>query len=293
VLRDRGARRRLIAFGVLVALSLVMLIVSASAPVQELRRGVNFAVAPMRDTLSEGTRSVTDVLAAFSEIDSLRRENDELRSTVDVLEDRMVSLEQVEAENRRLSKLLKVKQSLDHKTVVAEVSAYHDDGSERMVTLDRGTEAGIKARFPVLSEGGALAGTVTEAGNGWAEVMLITDSRMTVAGLDGRTRATGEVVGRLDGPLRMTNIKRTDPVAEGDRVVTLGAAKGKRFRSIYPKGLVIGSVIDVRERADEVVKTALISPAADLEHLERVLVITDHRLPRLRGSDPPDEAAGQ
>ena len=292
MLNDRSARRRLLTFGLLVGLAVIMLVVSGSAPVQELRRGVHYAVSPMQDTLSDSTRSVTDVLGAFSKIDGLRRENDELQAAVDRLEDQISTLETIREENRRLTKLLKVKQSHAHKTVAAEVTAYHTTGSERMITLDRGTEAGIKARFPVLSEGGALAGRVTEAGNGWAEVMLISDSRMIVAGLDRRTRATGDIEGRLDSPLRMTNIKTTETVAESDTIVTLGANVGKQFRSIYPKGLVIGSVIDVQSEPGEVVKTALISPKADLEHLERVLVITDHKPPKLKGDDPPDETEG-
>ena len=49
---DRYARRRLITFVVLIGLCVVMLIVSGSGPVQELRRGVKFAIAPVQDSLS-------------------------------------------------------------------------------------------------------------------------------------------------------------------------------------------------------------------------------------------------
>ena len=70
MLSDRTTRRRLIVFVVLVGLCLAMLVVSGSAPVQELRRGVHFAVAPVQETLSDGTRAVTDVLGAFGEIES-------------------------------------------------------------------------------------------------------------------------------------------------------------------------------------------------------------------------------
>jgi rod shape-determining protein MreC len=110
---------------------------------------------------------------------------------------------------------------------------------------------------------------------------------MTVAGLVARTKATGDVSGRLDSPLEMVNVQRTDEVQELDKVVTLGARGGKGFRSVYPKNLLIGSVLDVREEAGDIVKTALIQPAADLEHLQRVLVITDHEVPRRKSDDPP------
>jgi hypothetical protein len=39
---------------------------------------------------------------------------------------------------------------------------------------------------------------------------------------------------------------------------------------------VIGTVIDVRRDANEVVQTAFLEPAADLQHLEFALVILDY-----------------
>ena len=53
-----------------------------------------------------------------------------------------------------------------------------------------------------------------------------------------------------------------------------------------PKGLLIGQVIDVRRDANDVVQTAYLQPAADLDKLEYVLVIT-----RLRGRPAADRAA--
>jgi rod shape-determining protein MreC len=292
VLSDRATRRRLVVFAVLIGLCLVLLVVSGSAPVREFRRGIQFAVSPMQDTLADGTRSVTAVLGAFSEVDTLRRENDELRFSVERLEDEIASLETVMDENKSLARMLDVKRSLDHETVAAEVTSYSSTQFERLVTLDRGSEAGIVARAPVLSEGGALAGRVLDVGQGWAEVMLLSDPRMNVAGLDSRTKATGDVSGRLDSPLEMTAIQRTDQVDDADKIVTLGAVVGRRFRSPYPKGLLIGRVLAVREEPGEILKTALVQPAADLEHLQRVLVITDHVQPRQR-SDQPEDETGQ
>lgn len=280
MLRDRSARRRLVVFAVLVGLCATMLAVSNSAAVQELRRGVKFAIAPVQDTLSDGTRSVTSVLGAFGEVDTLRRENLELQATVAQLEDRLATMEGMEAENDRLTRLLKTKNSFKHETVAAGVSARYASQFERRITLDRGTEAGIRDGAPVVSEGGALAGRVTDVGEGWAEVMLINDTSSLVAGRDNRTKATGNVVGRLSAPLAMEEIPRTDTISVSDRIFTLGANLGKRFRSVYPKNIPIGRVVDVIEEPGDVVKTALIQPEADLDHLEYVLVLTDFEPPR-------------
>ncbi len=285
MLRDRHARRRFIAFVVLVGVCAVMLVVSDSAPVQELRRGVKFAMAPVQDTLSEGTRSVTSVLDAFSEVDTLRRENQDLRTSVDVLEDQVATLESLKSENERLNKLLKTKNNLRFGTIAARVSTRYASQFERIVTLDRGSESEIVDGAPVVSEGGALVGRVTDVGEGWADVTLINDTSSLVAGRDDRTEATGNVVGRLAAPLAMEEIPRTDKVSINDRIVTLGAKLGKRFRSVYPQGIPIGRVVDVLEEPGDVVKTALIQPEADLDHLEYVLVLE-------RGEFTPPKRAG-
>ena len=102
MLRDRLARRRAVVFVLLVGLCLAMLVVSGSAPVQELRRGVIFAVSPVQDTLADGTRSVTSVLGAFGEIDTLRRENQDLQAQVAQLQDEIATLSSVRQESARL-----------------------------------------------------------------------------------------------------------------------------------------------------------------------------------------------
>lgn len=285
MLSDRYGRRRIITFAVLVGLCLVMLVVSASAPVQELRRGIAFAIAPVQDTLSDGTRSVTDVFAAVEEIGSLKRQNDELEATVEQLRGELATLDAIRAENKELNRLLKTKDKLKYATVAAGVSGYAASEFERIITLDRGSEAGIREGAPVISPGGFLAGRVTEVGDGWTEVMLITDTRALVAGEDNRTDATGIVKGRLSAPLAMEDIQKTDKIDVNDLIVTLGAVIGKRFRSVYPKNIPIGRVVDVKEEPGSVFKVALVQPEADLDHLEHVLVLTDFTPPKRKGDD--------
>jgi rod shape-determining protein MreC len=289
MLSDRHARRRILTFTVLVGLCLVLLAVSSSGPVQEFRRGINFAVSPVQDTLAEGTRSVTSVLGAIGEIDLLRRENLELRASVEELGDQLAVLESARDEIRELTRLLRTKNRIEYESVAAGVTARQSTQFERVITIDSGSERGVREGAPVLSEGGALAGRVTEVGEGWASVMLINDTRSVVAGLDGRTRATGEVVGRLSAPLAMAQVPRTDEVSVNDRIVTLGADLGQRFRSVYPRGLPIGFVVDIEEEPGDVVKTALVQPEADLDHLEHVLVLTDFTPPRRPGEDAVEE----
>ena len=158
---------------------------------------------------------------------------------------------------------------------------------ERVITLDRGSDAGLELGDAVLSDGGALVGSVVEVGPTYSFVRLINDSRSLVAGRDSKTRATGMISGRLAAPLEMTDIRITDAIEVGHAVVTAGINQGRRFQSLFPPGLVVGQIIDVRQDPRSVVQTAFVEPAADLDHLESVLVITDYE-----GARPPSALAG-
>ena len=291
MLRDGFTRRRLITFVVLVALSGMLLILDGSGPVRELRNGVRFAMSPIQDALGDGTRSLSSVVEAITEVDTLRRENDELTAEAQQMREQLAGMEALQAEMKKLEKLLDARDRLttdDIKTVMAGVSARQYTQFERKITLDRGSEANIREGAPVLSAGGALLGRVIDVGESWADVMLISDSNYLVAGKDKRTGATGNVIGRLSAPLSMTQIKRSDKIAEKDLIVTLGARLGGGFRSVYPPNIPIGRVVDIIDSANSTVMTALLVPVADLEHIEHVLVMTNFRSSKKPADDESD-----
>jgi len=127
----------------------------------------------------------------------------------------------------------------------------------------------------VLAGGGALVGVVVDVGRNFSHVRLISDTRSVVIGLVETSRATGDVQGQLGGPLVMSRIPVTDEVTAGETVVTAGIDLGGDVRSPYPRGLLIGTVVDVRKDPNAVVQSAFVQPAAPLDRLEFVLVITD------------------
>jgi rod shape-determining protein MreC len=277
--QSRATRRWAVTYAILIALSLVLIAVSSAAPVQELRRGVNYALVPIQGTLAGATRSVTSIFDAIGQIDQLRKENRTLTDRVAALETQIQQLEVLRTENDRLSALLGLKATLQYQTVVSNVIGRQATNLERVITLDSGTADGVSVGDPVLSEGGSLVGVVTDAGGNYASVMLISDPRSVVIGLDEQTRATGEVQGRLSALLAMGNIPTTEQIAKDETIVTAGLDLGGPNRAPFPKGLLIGRVVEVDNAASAVVQTALIQPAANLDDLEHVLVVTDFQRP--------------
>jgi rod shape-determining protein MreC len=270
------ARRVIVIYVVLIAFSLLLLAFSGSPPLLELRRGVGFALAPIQDSLRGGAAQVSAVFSTIAELERLRQLTADLERRAQELEAENRRLQSLRIENEQLSALLEVRSSLEYETVAAEVISRNASQNERVLTLDRGTDDGISDGDPVVAGGGALVGYVRDVGPNFSGVMLLNDTRFTVIGLVEESRATGEVTGQLERPLLMERIPSTEEVTEGETVVTAGIDLGEGIRSPFPKGLLIGTVVDVISAPNEVVQSALLQPAVRLQRLEYVLVITDY-----------------
>jgi rod shape-determining protein MreC len=177
------------------------------------------------------------------------------------------------------------------------VAAFVIQGSpnqfERVITIDKGRDAGIEVHDGVLSPGGALLGVVTEVFDTLSTVRLISDTRSLIIGMDVTTRATGEVTGNLSLPLDMAKVPATLDLTMGGTVVTAGQLV-RNVPSMLPKDLLIGTIIDIVDDAAQFQLRAAIQPAADLDHPEGVLVITSYKAPRVADPDAtpgPDDAA--
>src|SRR3954447_22390787 len=276
MLRTPG-RRQAGLYVALLTITLLLLAFSSSVPIAELRRGVGFAMAPIQNVLRESGQTVSSFFATLGEIDRLRLENQNLTTQVDELATQNRSLESLRAQNEQLTEILDVRSSLAYQSTPAEVISRRITDQEHVISLDRGTNAGIEENDPVVGGGGALVGQVVEVGQNYSRVLLITDERMTVVGLLESSRGVGAVHGRLDRPLEMDGIDASNTVNVGEAVVTAGLELTEDIRSPYPKGLLIGTIADVQRSPDQLFQTALVTPAANFDTLEYVLVITNYQ----------------
>jgi rod shape-determining protein MreC len=284
ILATRTARRRGVAFTVLLAATLVMMAFSSNPLVRELQSGIGFAFRPIQGALDEVAGGISSIATAIAEIDRLRADNDALRAENERLLNENAQVEEIRRENDQLTALLQLQAGFDHETTAATVIARESSEFRRVVVIGKGTDDGIELGDAVVATGGALAGRVIEVGPDAATVVLLTDATSTVIGQLVSNAATGEVVGQLGGVLVMEQIDSSETIDLGDEVVTAGIELGGGVRSPYPKGLLIGQVIDVRRDANDVVQTAFLQPTANLDKLETVLVIVDYE-----GGLPPIE----
>ncbi len=268
-------RRRGILFTALLAITLALMAFSNTPPVLDVQRGINAAFRPVQGWLDDLAGGVAAAVGAFGEIDRLRADNSRLDDENERLAAENSRLREIRRENELLAGLLEVRAGFAYETVAVEVIGRESSEFRQLVTVGKGTEDGIARGDVVVAQGGSLAGRVLEAGPNFAKVLLITDTDSTVIG-QLPSAATGEVRGQVTGVLIMGRIDATEVVDLGAEVMTAGIELAGRARSPFPKGLLIGRVIDVQRDASAIVQSAYLMPAAGLDRLEWALVITDY-----------------
>jgi rod shape-determining protein MreC len=278
LLASKSARRQAAAYVAVLVVSILLLTLSSNPFLVDLRQGVAFAFKPFSVAVDGLAGNVRSIFATIVEIDQLRQENTALKAENDQLEAEARAAEELRRENEQLTALLQLRNGLEFQTTAAVVIARESNDIRRTVVIDRGEDDGLEVGDIVITRGGALAGRIVEVGSGFAHIALISDSTSIVIGQLSAAGVVGKVTGtgQERGELVMEDVDATATVTDGEEVFTAGIELGGGIRSPYPKGLLIGRVVDVLHDPNEVVQTVFLEPAAALDRLEYVLIITDY-----------------
>lgn len=84
--------------------------------------------------------------------------------------------------------------------LAARVVGYSADSYNRIITLDAGSNAGVKVGLPVMGSTGVI-GQVISVTPVTAEVRLLTDAQSGISVLIQSSRAEGILQGSVDGSL--------------------------------------------------------------------------------------------
>ena len=212
----------------------------------------------------------------FQYLSNLRNaaaENAQLKQRIEQMETELSQLRANRDENERLRALLGFKENSQYKSVTASVIARDPSLWFDTVTINRGSSDGIELNMPVVTPSG-IVGRVVTLSPWTAQVMLITDERAAagaVVGQLGQSNALGSVKGLgNNGLLEMRYVSGLEEVNPGDYVVTTGQD------GIYPPGISVGEVVEVKKGTATTPHTIYIKPGARLNALEEVAVLFYH-----------------
>jgi len=262
-------------FFALAAICMVLLILSSSDRLDPVEGVVMTAGRPFLITFSGIGRQITNVVSTARDLATLRARNNQLQTVVDTLTIDNLRLKEIEAENERLRSLLRFAQlnpNYDFRggQVIARVISKNPSNYLASITLDLGAEHGIKPGMPVVTERG-LVGRIYKVGPLSSTVLLITDPSSGVPALIQRNRLVGVVNGRAGSAPVMDYIPQDAEITVGDLIITSGLG------GEFPKNLVIGQVVEVRQRDYEIFQQATVRPTVNFDRLEFVQVITNFR----------------
>jgi rod shape-determining protein MreC len=216
-------------------------------------------------------RGLSSVWGDYIYLVDVKEDNTRLSSQNARLQERVRKLEALEEENRRLHRLLDLKQSLKTEVVSAQVIGKNTNEFFRVarVTLDRDARD-VGANLPVLSQDGVVGTTLKTAGD-TVDVRLVVDAGSSVDVVVQRTGARGFVRGTGDESkysCSVQYVERTDEVEVGDLLVTSGV--GRRF----PKGIPVATVTQVVRRDFGIYQQVTATPTVDFSRVEEVLILT-------------------
>ena len=269
VLDAFARRRQFVVFIVLCILALGVLTNQVRSPEQRRIGWLGVAVQVVLAPMASGLSRIGDVVdrgwALITEIGRLRTENRRLAAEVARLREENAQLQDAAQEAQRLRSLMAVRQQ-SFRTVSARVIGRDPSHWFNTLLIDRGPRDGVRRNDPVVTSEG-LVGHVIEASGGWARVLLVLDPRSAIGVLVGRSRDAGVAEGQGQPMLRVKYLSRDAEIQPGDQVVTAGLGE------IYPRGLVVGTVVDVSRGEGDLFREALVRPAADLNHLEEMVIL--------------------
>ncbi|MGQ0558766.1 MAG: rod shape-determining protein MreC [Sphingosinicella sp.] len=197
--------------------------------------------------------SVGDYVQAASENVRLRRELEDTRRA-------LVQMKTIEAQNARLTGLLRLAREASDEVAVARIVGSSYDSPRRLATLSAGSAHGVRVGQPVRSADG-LIGRILEAGAWASRVLLVSDGASSVPVRLVRTNLPALAVGRGDGTIELRTLEvGENPFRRGDILVTTGVG------GIFPPDVPVARV--VRLEGD----TGIARPLADPARADRVIV---------------------
>ncbi len=236
---------------------------------------VSYAMVPVTKGMNKVGTWFNDKADEIKTFKNIKEENAELKNTIADLQNKNALSVEERNELEQLRELYKLStQYSEYETVGARIINKDASNWYSTFTIDKGSKDGIEVDMNVIG-GGGLVGIVYEVGENYSLVRSIIDDESNVSAQFASTSDKCIVKGSLqlinDGVLKVFNINKDAQVTNGDMIVT------SNISSKFLPGILIGYVKNIEEDANNLTKSAYLTPVVDFAHLDIVLVIRQQK----------------
>lgn len=269
--RNKFPTRIIILSITLFCLLLIIITWETRSQVSSIEKSISYVVIPMQRGVNVFGDYVKDKITFVKNINELELLNENLQEEVDKLRYENKLLQQDKLELDHLRQLYQLdKKYPDYPTVGASVIGKDPGNWYNIFLIDKGDNNGIKVNMVVLA-GNGLVGRIVEVGPNYSKVLSIIDDTSNVSSKILRTSDLCIVEGDKQyadlGYTRVEYIQETANVILGDEIVT------SHLSDIYPPGILIGTIKEIKQDSHELTKYGILEPVVDFQHLEEVLII--------------------
>ena len=234
---------------------------------------VQTILTPLRSGAKALTNQAEQMYNYMFRYEALQAENEALKSQIAQMDENNRLADSIQRENERLRELNKLRESNpDYELVDGYIIARSSTDWTSTFTIDCGSRDGIEVGMVAITSNGEVVGLVTETGSNYCTVKTILDSSLEISATIASSGYSGMVQGAYTsadaGYLRMNYLPSTAVIRNRDQVVTAGS-------TVYPRNLILGYVVGVGMDDASVAKFARVEPAANIDQLEQVFILTN------------------
>lgn len=223
-------------------------------------------VDPLARIAAEGRFRVEKGLKTYIMLMGAQKENERLRESLAKKEFLLRHLGILESENERLRILLGFMKSSPLNLLPCRVTGAEAELWRRIYWVAKGQKDGVLPGAAVLTPKG-VAGKVVRVSPEASCFLPITDEKVMLDGAIEKNGVQGLVKGNGFDRLQFLYVAKESGLIPGDTIVSTG------LEGIFPKGMPVGTVIEVTTERNDLFLKATIEPAQSPFRMEEVFIV--------------------
>ena len=265
-------KNRILVVVCVVLVALCVFTLKGRANVGVVGNVLGFVITPVEGVFNNVSDFFGSKLVYFKNLEELAEENELLKQELAQAKSDATRMELIEEENITLSALLELKQKYpSYDTTAVRITSKSPSNWYDDFIINKGENDGISVNTPLITEAG-LIGRVYETGSTFSKAITIVDANSSVSAMSLRTGDIGVVKGDFSltssGLCKMEYIDSSAEIIVGDEIVT------SDISDLYPAGIRIGYVKEIKTDSNGLTKYAIIQPEVDFSHMDTLLAIT-------------------
>ena len=220
---------------------------------------------PFQASVQSAVSNFKNLWNSYILLIEVNEENNRLKQQLLDLEEKLSDHIENSVQFRRLRDQMLFARKNPLEKIYAEIIGESSDNTHNIRFINRGNNQKVQRNYIVIRKEG-LVGRIHSVSPFQSSVQLMIDHRNRVPALIQRNRVRGLIYGTQSG-IEMRQINQHAKIKIGDRVISSGLG------GLYPKGILIGWVSEIRHEQHELFKTAILESAVDFNSIEEVFVI--------------------